>query len=238
MNIQVYAIAFNEAETIHLFIKHYQGIGAKVKIFDNYSDDGTPDICRELGCDIENFGIKGELNDAHYLKIKNRCWRGSQADWVIICDADEILYVTPETLQDATESKATIFQTKGYNVYSHSMPVNSYREIQTYVPDENYSKLVIFDPKKIADMSYQYGCHKATPVGDVNFYPAPLRMFHYRAIGGPERLVKRHAMYRKRMSEFNKLLKLGFHYNHSDEQRIKEWHEYYEACVKYSQGGI
>jgi len=235
MNIQIYLIAWNEIETIHLTIKHYQSFGAKIKVFDNYSNDGTPEICRLLGCEVESFGIPGQLNDAHYLKVKNRCWRGSQADWVIVCDADEILTLSEEYLQSSTGNKATIFKTKGYNVYSHDMPKEDYFEITTYHPDDNYSKLVIFDPKAITDMQYQYGCHKATPQGNVKYSDYVLPLFHFRAIGGPDRMVKRHAQYRKRLSDLNKTLKLGSHYNYPDERRIREWAESYDRSVTYSQ---
>lgn len=237
MKIEVYLIAFNESETIHLTIKHYQKLGAKIKVFDNYSTDNTADICKSMGCEVESFGTPGQLNDAHYLKVKNRCWKGSQADWVIVCDADEILYIDNVYLEEATELKYTIFRSNGYNVYSHDMPVNEYDEITTCIPDESYSKTILFDPKKITDMMYQYGCHKCNPCGEVNYYPVGFSLYHYRAIGGPDRMVKRHALYRSRMSDLNKSLNLGSHYNYPDERRIREWHEYYEKSVTYSQGG-
>lgn len=242
MNIEAYIIAFNEAETIHLTVKHYQSFGAKVKIYDNYSTDNTVDICKSLGCEVESFGIKGELNDAHYLRIKNRCWKGSQANWVIVCDADEILWHPSnnlgEVLRIATMYGRTIFKTSGFNVYSNAMPVNDFLEIQTGIHDENYSKSVIFDPKKIRDISYQYGCHKAVPCGILNYSEVVLPLFHYRAIGGPDRIVQRHALYRSRMGELNKRLKLGIHYNYPDERRVKEWHEYYERSSTYLPAGI
>lgn len=240
MKIEVYIIAFNEEETIRLTIKHYQSLGATVKIFDNYSTDNTAQIARSMGCEVESFGLKGQLNDAHYRKVKNRCWKGSQADWVIVCDADEILWSENilYKLQEAKDHGETIFKTNGFNVYSKQMPVDSYFEITTGLPDESYSKLVIFDPKKVTDISYEYGCHRAYPSGEVIFSQNELTLFHYRAIGGPDRMVKRHALYRARMSELNKSLKLGIHYNYTDERRVREWNEYYERSRTYSRDGI
>lgn len=235
MNIEVYVITFNEAETIRLFIKHYQRLGATIKVFDNFSDDGTPYICESLGCQVETFGIKGELNDAQYRKIKNYKWKGSKADWVIVCDADEILDISSETLEQ--EKTATIFRTHGFNIYSHDMPKDDYFEILTGVPDESYSKLVIFNPNRISDMMYEYGCHQANPYGTVVYSKVDPTLFHYRAIGGPERMVKRHALYRSRMGELNKRMGLGIHYTYSDERRIQEWHEFYVKSVTYSRAG-
>lgn len=235
MTIEVYLIAWNEIETIHLTVRHYKSLGAKIKVYDNYSSDGTPELCRLLGCEVESFGIPGQLNDAHYLKVKNRCWRGSKADWVIVCDADEILDISRETLEN---EKGSIFKTHGFNIYSHQMPKDNYFEILTGIPDDSYSKLVIFDPKRITDMMYQYGCHRATPCGDVVYSTVEPTLFHYRAIGGPERIVARHAQYRKRMSDLNKTLNLGLHYNYPDERRVKEWEESLSKSVLYSRVGI
>ena len=238
MKIEAYIIAFNESETIHLTIKHYKKLGAIVKIFDNYSTDNTVEICKSMGCEVESFGIKGELNDSQYRKLKNYKWKESQADWVIVCDADEILDVSLDTLELTTKSGNTIFKTNGYNAYSNDMPVENFEEIKTFIPDNNYSKLIIFDPKAITDMMYEFGCHKANPCGKVVYSDVELSLFHYRAIGGADRMAKRHALYRSRMGEFNKRLNLGSHYLYDDERRIKEWHESYEKSVIYSQGGF
>ena len=112
-------------------------------------------------------------------------------------DADEIL-------QPPTETDCTIFRTKGFNIYSHSIPKESYSEILTGIWDDNYSKSVIFSPKHITDINYAYGAHTCDPKGDVRYSNETLTLFHYRAIGGPERLIKRHAMYRRRMGYLNK----------------------------------
>jgi hypothetical protein len=191
-----------------------------------------------MGCEVELFGIHGELNDAHYRKIKNYKWKGSQADWVIVCDADEILDISMAHLIEAKELGNTIFKTHGFNVYSHDMPKDDYFEILTGVPDPSYSKLVIFDPKRITDMMYDFGCHASNPCGAVVYSDCEPTLFHYRAIGGPNRMVKRHAMYRSRMSDLNKRLNLGSHYNYSDERRVREWNECLEKSTIYSQDGI
>jgi hypothetical protein len=50
-------------------------------------------------------------------------------------------------------------------------------------------------------------------------------------VGGPERLVKRHALYRPRMSKENIHRRWGHHYLEevTDEIRVKEWHEKYQS---------
>lgn len=237
---EAYIICWNEAETIHLTIKHYQQYCDKITLYDNYSSDGSDLIAQSLGCNVIKFGIKGQLSDAAYLKIKNYCWKNSSADWVIVCDADEILYHKDlkQILIDDANKGATIFETQGYNIYSHDTPRSSYLEIRTGFPDANYSKKVIFNPRHIKDIRYSYGAHSCQPSGTIVRGNETLYLLHYRNIGGPDKIVARHGMYRKRMSEDNKRLGLGCHYNYDDERRIREWHEYYQKCSELSELGI
>jgi len=228
-DIETYLIAWNEADTIALTIKHYQAF-SKVILYDNFSDDRTREIAEEMGCEVRMFGRVGELNDAEYLKVKNNAWKSSKADFVIVVDADEIL-------QQPTDFNGTIFKTKGFNIYSHDVPRESYFEINTGHWDDNYSKNVIFSPKKVTAINYTYGAHKCDPKGEVVYSPETLTLFHYRCIGGPERIVKRHAQYRKRMGYLNRTLGLGSHYLYDDNRRRKEWNEYYAKSFAYSPAG-
>lgn len=227
-------------DTIHLTIKHYKQFCDKVILYDNFSTDRTREIAKGLGAEVRLFGEKGQLSDKWYLKIKNNCWKESEADWVIVCDADEILYAPMiyDKIYEAKERGETIFVTYGWNVFSNDMPCETFLEIQTGFFDKNYSKTVIFNPKEIKEINFGYGCHESQPRGNVVWSRDTLTLFHYRNIGGSERLVERHRVYRKRLSALNKELKLGVHYNYPDERRRLEWAQQYEKSVEYSQGGL
>jgi hypothetical protein len=114
------------------------------------------------------------------------------------------------------------------------MPKDDWREIQTGIYDDNYSKLVMFDPVAITDINYRIGCHVAKPIGDVIWDDdTPLTLFHYRNVGGPQRLIERHNLYRPRMSEENLQRQWGHHYLVSDEDRMKEWEEKYQRSKPF-----
>jgi len=230
MNIETFVLAWNESELIRFTLKHYLSF-SKVTLYDNFSDDGTDKIAEEMGVEVIKFGRKGELNDAEYLKIKNHCWKKSKADLVIIVDCDEIL-------EEPKDDDCTIFKVQGFNIYSFSMPKEDYSEIRTGVYDDNYSKLCCFSPKFVTDINYSYGCHKANPKGNLFWSEKYLTLFHYRGIGGPERLVKRHRQYRNRMGYLNRQLGLGSHYMIDDNKRIAEWKEYFAKSATYSPDGF
>jgi len=231
MRVDAFIIAFNEAETIALTIKHYQQFCQNITIYDNFSTDETREIALSLGAKVKMFGVKGVLSDKEYLKVKNQCWKDSRADFVIVCDSDEILW--HPNLQEALKEDCTIFTTYGWNVYSEDVPRETFHEITTGYHDGNYSKSIIFSPKAIKEITYHYGCHNATPKGDLRYSKEVLTLFHYRNIGGYERLSKRHELYRERLSDLNKQLGLGIHYTYSEEQRRKEWYQHLENSGEY-----
>lgn len=239
MQIEAYIIAWNEADTIAFTIKHYQSFCTRIILFDNYSTDQTSDIARSLGCEVMQFGQQGQLSDKAYLKVKNNAWKESKADWVIVVDSDEILWHEniSKILHDARFYGHTIFKTYGWQVFSNDMPRESFFEIRTGFHDNNYSKSVIFNPNKMTSINYTYGCHTANPRGDIVYSNEVLTLYHYRNIGGIQRLADRHKQYRKRMSPLNIELGLGCHYLYDDNRRRKEWEEHLKNSVEYCQVG-
>lgn len=225
---EAFIICWNEIETIRFTIDHYEKFCDQLTFYDNYSDDTTDTYIESRGHKVVKFGTPGKLEDKTYVKLKNICWRQSTADWVVVVDCDEIVHHNSikEVLQDA---KGTIFKTYGFDIFSNDMPVNSFLEIQTGIYSENYSKSAVFSPK-LESINFDYGCHVAKPRGDVRVCKEVLNLFHYRNIGGVERLVKRHEIYRERLSDHNRKYNLGIHYMYEDERRKKEWLEKYNQA--------
>lgn len=220
MRIEAHILAWNREDTIAFTVKHYLSFCQEVTVYDNYSDDKTRQIAESLGADVVTFGKEGVLDDGEYVAIKNFCWKGSKSDWVIVVDDDEILsgYEVPvyAELKLAKDSGATIIRPKGFNIYSETMPKEHWLEFQNGVPDDNYSKLCVFNPQAITDINYVYGCHEARPKGLIRQVDK-LWLLHYRCVGGPERLIDRHHEYepRRQRSVLNMRWNLGHHYQQS-----------------------
>lgn len=229
MKVEAHIIAYNESEVIALTIKHYLGFCSRVVIYDNYSTDNTREIALSLGAEVVPFGIEGVLSDDEYIKVKNNVWKGSDADWVIVCDTDEIIW--HDQIKDFLWQhigKCSMIRTYGWQIMSYDMPKESFLEITNGFHYENYSKFAVFDPKMLTEISYVVGCHDCRPQGKVIKSEDFLYLLHYSNIGGPERLIKKHASYRPRLSERNLRWGMGIHYTYTDEQRVKEWKERYE----------
>lgn len=235
--IEAHIVAFNEAETIHLTIKHYQVFCSRIILWDNHSTDQTREIAKALHCVVKTFGKEGELSDRAYLDLKNECWKKrhpgpDRREWVIVVDADEILKEPVYYPKDKT-----IFKTQGWNVFSHDIPQEDWMEITYGHPDENYSKTVIFNPTAITDINYRIGCHVSSPRGNIQWAEEVLTLLHYRNVGGPERLIERHKLYRPRMSAENLIRNWGHHYVVSDTERREEWERKFQKSGPLLQVG-
>jgi hypothetical protein len=216
MVITLYFINWNDSFYLPFIAKHYGQFCHKIVMYDNYSTDESVKIAQSLGFEVRYFGRKGELNDQHYLDIKNNCWKEerSKSDFVIVCDADEFL------CNPTGHKLGKLPSVKGFDMYSNDLSKESIFDIKTGFESVNYSKQIIFSPL-INDINYVHGCHvnKATE----RTTPSELTMFHYRSIGGVNRLISRHYDYMKRMSIFNKRYKMGFHYASSQAAKIQEF---------------
>jgi glycosyltransferase involved in cell wall biosynthesis len=239
MLIEAYIIGWNREDTIALTINHYKQFCSHITIFDNFSDDKTRDIAYDLGCDVQLFGKKGSLDDGEYVEIKNNCWKKSDADYIIVCDDDEILYhpQIESVFEAAKEAGVTIFKTQGFSIHSEEMPKKSWTEFQNGVLDDNYSKSVIFSPA-LKEIGYIYGCHESRPQGRLVYSQEKLWLLHYRSMGGVERLIQRHKQYVERFSPINLKWKLGIHYTESEDLKRKQWKESLEKSVPLSSVGF
>ncbi len=222
--IKAFIITFNEESTISLTINHYKKICSEIYIFDNYSTDNTKAICLALGCKVTLFGEEGVLDDRAYLEVKNNAWKNHRdADYVIVCDADELLYNIPSKLNK------DIYVCRGYNMYSETVP-KSWDEVQNGYPQGDYDKTILFNPKKIKEIYYTFGAHKIDPKIYNDFFSVKVDnsstlLKHMRYIGGVKRMIDRYNLYSSRMSNFNRENELGFQYLMDVEEIKNNWEE-------------
>ncbi len=231
MRIHCYFINWNDAFYIPFFHKHYSTFCEKIIMYDQYSTDGSIELAASLGIEVRNFGSRNQLNDQWYLDVKNHCWkecRGKGIDYVIVVDVDEFI-VIPDNLEITSGGSERIHpfpKVSGFNMISEQLPINDIFEIKTGEPSEGYSKQAVFNPDYVTEINFVHGCHKHNAVlGTQNGYwfDREFKLFHYRMIGGVNRIIERHAIYRNRLSPFNKKHKMGFHYEHSDNAKRDEW---------------
>lgn len=228
MLCEAFILNWNEKDLIAKTIRHYKYFCEDITVFDNHSDDGSDKIAEAMGCTVKKFGIKGVLDDTEYLKIKNNCWKGSKAKWVIVVDADEIIYY-PRMISLLMSTKEMIVKSKGFNMFAEKLPDNLF-EVKRGTYDKSYSKLALFRPD-LKDMNYVYGCHVANPKGHISYAKEKVFLLHYRNARGIDGVIERQKKYAERMSPKNKQLGLGCHYLFDEDKKRKDYETEFKASI-------
>jgi glycosyltransferase involved in cell wall biosynthesis len=170
MTIETFVTSYNEEKLIP-YVMRYYGQFSKVTFYDNESTDDTAKIAKQLGAEVISYSWRKEFDDLDLLWIKDNCWKRSNADWVILVDADEFVY-HKNIVDVLKKSKATIIHPTYHNMFSESFPViegQIFDEINMGTPDGGIwiAKMNIFRPKEIKQMNYHVGCHFADPEGTI-----------------------------------------------------------------------
>jgi len=205
--IDVFAICYNEELILPYFIKHYQGINAKITVYDNGSTDNSIDILKSAGCEIIPYDTAGQIRDDIYAEIKNNCWKKSRADWVIVCDMDEFLVV------DFNPQKYTIINSRGYDMVG--LPGTNLGVRNTW-----YDKHLMFRPDAINEINYSVGGHRCKPTGKVVGSKEFATLLHHKYIS-EEYTLNRFNMYEKRLSDINKHYGWGKEYQGAKNDEIR-----------------
>jgi glycosyltransferase involved in cell wall biosynthesis len=216
--ITIVIITYNEEFILPHFIKWYRDRfpDCKIVVYDNESTDATKNICLNTpNLTYIPYYTGNKLSDSTYLKIKNNAWKHAETDWVIVCDADEFLDITPEQLN----TNQTLFESKGFNMCNVDN-TDDVCSIRHGVEAKQYDKILCFNKKYIKEINYGAGCHHAEPIGDVIFSSVRPKLLHMKFIN-VDLLVNKYKSYASRLSDENKAMRWGYHYE-QEEWRIRE----------------
>jgi glycosyltransferase involved in cell wall biosynthesis len=224
---EVYILCYNEHEILPYTLRHYQTFCDKVVLLDLGSTDNSREIAVEAGCEVRPVECKDELNDALNKKLKEECWRGTDADWVIVVDCDELVYFPEGAIQSLTSydlQELPVIKPHGFEMFSDSYPTTDkqiYDEVQMGASEDFwYAKPILFSPKRVASIEFSVGAHwcKATlptkqvvPLLQENpvFSDPPGYLLHFHHLGGVERIGKRYDFIAKRLSPMNRKMNWG-----------------------------
>lgn len=227
--IELHALCWNEEKIIPYFFNHYDDFVSKYYIYDNGSTDKSIELLEQNHkVTLIKYDTGNEIRDDVYLKIKNNKWKNTKSDIVIVCDMDEFIYHKnlKDVLIDFHESDTSIMKLTGFDMITDELVFDYTKKltnlVRTGYPNKMFDKCLIFKPNLINDINYNYGCHVCNPTGSVLFYPNTVKLLHYKRLGLQYYLSKMKE-YKQRLSEFNKINKLGFEYSHDDKQHIIDY---------------
>jgi len=237
MQLSVYTVCYNEQKLLPHFLRHYARLAQKIIVWDNGSTDDSLRIIRSFphpNLHIGQFDTGGQMVESALVEIKNNCWKGDTADFVIVCDVDEFLFVPDLQRFLAEHAACDIFRPRGYDMVADEFPQDDGRllveRVKRGVPNALYSKAVLFRPQRVREINYRHGCHSCDPVGqsrllmyDGERYPGnPLLLCHYKNLGVDHRLEKHRMLGARLGAEFEKF-GFGYHYKLDDETQKREF---------------
>jgi glycosyltransferase involved in cell wall biosynthesis len=240
--VHAFFLCYNEANILPHLLKHYLSFCEQVTILDNNSTDNSVEIVKSFpNTDIIPWDSKNELNDGIYLKLKNHVWKSSVsvADYVIVGDADEFLHHENmiEFLIDSKNKGITMFKPIGYHMVADenfNLKVDDVLldVVKNGVRTEVLDKPMMFDCNKISNINYSFGCHTASPTGDVRILQdGGLKMLHYKFLGLEDHKYKQ-KIRGERLSEFNKNNGLGLYYLFNEQEQINDYRSYLNKSIK------
>lgn len=216
--VHYYSVCWNEEKILTFVLDYYSKFCDKMVVMDNESDDQSLAIINSFpDVELRSYSSNGEFRDDINLAIKNNIWKESRgkADWVIVCDTDEILYhpELPKKLDELKDKGISIIKPQGFNMMAESFPEKSLLEITTGIKDsKNMSKCIIFNPNLIEEINFKTGCHKCFPTGQVKYYRKDdMKMLHYKCLD-LDFLIERFEILRNRLSSYNLENNYGRHY--------------------------
>lgn len=209
--VDIYTFAYNETLMLPYFVEHYRTHfpGCRITVYDNCSTDNTSQLAKDLDCKVIEYESGCKFSEDIQTAIKNKCWKESDAEWVIVCDMDELL---DASLNNLKEECSTILRTQGWDMIGGiSKEDFNFYSINHGVPNNKESKHIAFKPKKILEMNFDPGGHHCFPKGQVCYSYKVYNLYHYKYLY-LDYVISRHKMSANRLSQKNLEMGWGVHY--------------------------
>ncbi len=221
MKITAYSICWNEEIFLPWYFDFYKWVDEFV-VYDNFSTDRSREIISsQPNATIVDFNTGGEQRNDLFRDVKNNCWKGVDADWVVIGDVDEFYYHFDMRDMLRTVEADVLVPEAAYTLASIELPEH-WSEVVMGSETPQYRKMGIFRPGNLKQINYCAGAHHATPEANPR-YLARVRtipglvMYHLHNVG-LERKVTRLRQYRERESRVDAENKWGVHYHQTEDQ--------------------
>ena len=221
MKIHAHILSWNEEKILPFTLDYYSSFCEEIYIHDNMSTDSSDEIYKKYPkVQVLKWDSNEQINEMNYINIKNDEYkkhsRDKGADWVIVCDCDELLY-HPNLigiLKEYKEKGITVPRVCGHDMVSENFPIYDGELIteKIKIGSDRYQpmcKNIIFNPN--IDVNFGVGAHSFSSSNGVFSENEDLKLLHYKFLG-KDYVKKLYVDRAKRLSAFNKQNKFGEHY--------------------------
>jgi hypothetical protein len=245
MQVHLYTLAWNEADTLPFFFRHYDPWVDRYIVFDDGSTDGTAErLAEHPRVELRRF-VRSEAASfvESHRRLQNHVWKESRgrAGWVVITAIDEHLHVPRlamrEYLTECGRRQVTCIPALGFQMVSEDFPAADERLCETRTrgaPFWEMNKLSVFDPNAITETGFAPGRHRARPAGRVTLPDRDeLLLLHYKYLGF-ERTYRRHVLLRSGLGPDDLARGRGVQYAWSRDRLRVEWDAFARRAVDVS----
>ena len=230
MIIHAHILSWNEEKILPFTLDYYSTFCDKIFIWDNMSTDNSDEIYKKYSkVIVKKWSSDNSFHDLLHKQIKSNCYKEisrNEADWVIVCDCDEILYHPNliDKLKELKDRNIDIPKIDGRDMVSEVFPIYDGElitsKIQYGSPTyEPMCKNILFNPKKDVEFgfgSHSYYCRDCSTTNDFELY-----LLHYKFIS-LDYVSNRYAVLNSRLSNYNKKYQLGTHYTQKNATEYTE----------------
>jgi len=226
-SIEIFGIFWNEEIIIQDFIDWYKNKlpNATITILDNESTDKTVEIAKLNGCNVIKFSTNSSMDERTLMNIRNNIWRGSESEWVIIVDSDELIDINHNIIDSADWNVAKCV---GYEMFGEG---ESIKDLVYGCSSDGYSKASIINKNEIEYMNFGAGSHTEKPIPksgfSVNFAKNRPNLYHTKWRSWENGINRAHIL-AKRRSQHSISVGWNFHYGLPDSTH----EEYYKNGIK------
>ena len=212
MSVHLYTTCWNEAEMLGFFFRHYDPWVDRYIIHDDGSTDGSIEILQaHPKVELRKFSwsIPGRFATSNQI-LQNHVWKESRgrADWVVIVDIDEHLFVRGVQMRmflaDYKARGITLAPALGYQMLSDRFPEpdeNLCYSLTRGAPYNKMNKMGPFNPDALEETNHSSGRHKGIPIGHLKFPKRDeLLLLHYSYMGFDRTRARHTSIYSRYIS--------------------------------------
>jgi len=233
MKVDLYTITWNERRILPFFLQHYEPWVDRFVVFDDQSDDGTPQaLAAHPKVELRPMPPKGGSFVLMVRELWDNCWKESRgrADWVVVTNVDEFFH-HPEGagryLERMTSQGVTIIHPRGYEMVGERFPPAGTSIVEMLpkgAPMFGQDKRQIFSPSGITEINFAPGRHDCKPSGNIaEPRTAESMLLHYKYVDPHAYLIPRQKLLGQRLLETDRRRGFGQQYFLSAEQILSSF---------------
>lgn len=204
MKVNAYILCYNEEKMIRFTLDYYSKYCNEIFLLDNMSTDRSVEIANTYDkVTVVPWDSGGKYNEQAQVHVKTnaRFMHGTDHDWAIMVDMDEIIYGL-ENLEQLHNLQVKLPGINGYHMVADSFPKYGTgcitEKIKTGIRAENMDKQSVV--AKDTQIRYSLGMHLFNSVEERDKVYPPLKLLHYKWLG-TEVLDEKYKGYMKRYPE-------------------------------------